>query len=112
MFVSSNICGSYSKFFLPRLYKSFNQETKLSQTEMDTHKKHIFLEFIVWASTKVISRPRFRSFTWRVGDTNLGPPGCSSRALPLSYIPARTQQGHSKDDNESELSDEEADVNN
>ena len=32
----------------------------------------------------------FRGFTLRVGYSNLGPPGCRSRALPLSYIPART----------------------
>ena len=50
-------------------------------------KKFEILGFIVRATAKVISRPRFCGFTWRNGDSNLGPPGCRSRALPLSYIP-------------------------
>ena len=45
------------------------------------------LGFIVRATTKVISRPRFRGFTWRDRDSNLGPPDYRSWALPLSYIP-------------------------
>ena len=48
----------------------------------------VILRFIVRATTKVISRPRFRGYTWRDGDSNLGTPGCRSPALPLSYIPA------------------------
>ena len=36
-------------------------------------KKNEILGFIVRATTKVISRPRFRSFTWRDRESNLGP---------------------------------------
>ena len=37
--------------------------------------KNQILGFIIRATTKVISRPRLRGFTWRDGDSNLGPPG-------------------------------------
>lgn len=47
-----------------------------------------FMGFMVRATTKVMSRPRFRGVTCWVRDSNLGPPECSSRAFPLSYISA------------------------
>ena len=51
--------------------------------------KKEMLGFLVRATTKVISRSRFRGYTWRNGDTNLGPPGCRPHALPLRYKPVR-----------------------
>ena len=47
------------------------------------------MRFIVRATSKVISKPRSRGYTWRDEDLNLAPPGCRSRALSQSYIPTQ-----------------------
>ena len=58
------------------LYKKRQKQTnknnpkKQQQTKKQASKNQI-LGFIVRATTNVISRPRLRGFTWRVGDSNL-----------------------------------------
>ena len=76
------VMHGYTGFF-----KQLSKAVQSSRLLFLKKKMELLGVVIVRPTAKVIPRLRIRSYAWQDGESNLGPPGCRSRALPPSSIP-------------------------